>query len=226
MKITYFGQSCFLLETAAHRVLIDPMISINPLAKHIKVDEIECDTILVTHAHFDHVVDVFSIALRNDALLVSNYEIVEYFKSKGIVKTHPMNIGGTWSFDFGKLRMVYAAHSSSFADGSYGGTASGYILEVEGKRLYIAGDTGLTMEMKLIGDLYPPDIAILPIGGNYTMNAEDALHASHFIDCSHIIACHFDTVPEIEIDKEAANNLFKQASKELKFLNIGESYPI
>lgn len=223
MKITYYGQSCFLLETSKSKLLFDPFISPNELAKEVKVDEIDCDYLLITHGHEDHVADTESIAKRTGATIVSNFEIVNWFASKGLENGHPMNHGGSWSFDFGKLKYVNAVHSSVLPDGTYGGNPGGFIVEADGKTLYHAGDTALHMDMKLIGELDQPDVALLPIGDNFTMGIRDAVKAAEFIQCSEIIGMHYDTFPYIEIDHDAAKAAFKEAGKNLSLININSS---
>ena len=152
MELTYFGHSCFLLSTSKARILFDPFISPNPLAKQIDVDAIEADYILLSHGHVDHVTDVERIAQKNPKVkIISNYEIVSHLEKKGI-EGHPMNLGGQWCFDFGTVKMVHAQHSSSFPDGSYAGCPAGFVLQADGLTLYYAGDTSLTYDMKLLAE--------------------------------------------------------------------------
>ncbi len=131
MKLNYYGQSSFLLEVNGTKILFDPFISPNELAKDIDVEKIECDYILVSHGHYDHVADLVAIAKRTNAKVVSSFEIVDWLKGQGVENAHPMNLGGSWKFDFGKVKMVYAAHSNSLPDGTYAGTAAGFIIEVD-----------------------------------------------------------------------------------------------
>ena len=222
MKVNYYGQSCFLLEVDGTKILFDPFISPNELAKDIDVEKIECDYILVSHGHEDHVADLVSIAKRTNAKVVSSFEIVAWLKTQGVENGHPMNLGGSWDFDFGKVKMVYAAHSSSLPDGTYAGTAAGFVIEVAGKTLYYAGDTALTMEMKLIGELYNVDYAFLPIGDNFTMGVSDAIVATDFIKCKNVIAMHYDTFGFIKVDHEEAKKAFANAAVELSMLKISD----
>ena len=180
MKYTYYGQSCFLLETSSAKLLFDPFISGNPLAKHIKVEEIAADYILVSHGHGDHVADLVDIAKRTNAKVICMPEIAGWLQKQGVTNIHDMNIG-KFKFDFGTVRMVSATHSSSLPDGSYGGNPAGFVLDVDGMQIYFAGDTGLTLDMKLLAELYQLEYAILPIGGNYTMDPDDAVIAAAFI---------------------------------------------
>ena len=227
MQITYFGHSCFLIETNGKRLLTDPFITGNPLAGHIDVNSIRCDYILITHAHSDHVADVETVMSNNaDATIVGIWEIHDHYSKKGF-KTHPMNKGGWWNFDFGRVKMVNAVHSSSFPDGSYGGDPAGFVLDTSDGVLYIAGDTALTMDMQLIPLTCPPlDGAILPVGSNFTMSPADALIAAEFIHCKRIIGCHFDTFGFIKIDHEAAQALFTAEERELLLPAIGETIPV
>ncbi|MCB0802317.1 MAG: metal-dependent hydrolase [Flavobacteriales bacterium] len=223
MKITYYGHSCFGITTKTSSLLFDPFIRPNELAKKIEVDKIPCDYMLISHGHEDHVADALEIAKRTNSRIVSNFEIVSWFEKQGINQIHPMNIGGEWNFDFGSVRMVNAVHSSVLPDGSYGGNPGGFLLNIEGKQIYYAGDTALHMDMKLIAELWKPDIAFLPIGDNFTMGINDARIASDFIDCNEIIGMHYDTFPYIVIDREKAKQTFKKSNKKLTLINIGDS---
>ena len=149
MKITYLGHACLLIEVASKNIIVDPFITDNELAKHIDINQLKADYLLITHAHFDHVADVELIAKRTSAKLVSNYEIAMHYQEKSI-EVHPMNHGGSWQFDFGKVTFTNAIHTSSFQDGRYGGQPGGFLLETEEATIYIAGDTALTYDMKLI----------------------------------------------------------------------------
>jgi L-ascorbate metabolism protein UlaG (beta-lactamase superfamily) len=226
MNLTFLGHSCFLLETLNSKILFDPFISGNELAKHIDIDTIEADFIVQSHGHLDHIADLVAIAKRTNAVVISSWELTEWAKKQGIEKVHPMNIGGSWNFSFGKLKMVFAAHSNSLPDGSYGGTAAGFILELDGKRIYYAGDTALTQDMKLIGEYSRPDLAILPNGNNFTMDIDDAILASDFVQCKEIVGMHFDTFGYIKINHEEAIRKFKLRNKTLHLLDIGYSLAI
>lgn len=223
MKITFYGHSSFGINVGGKFILVDPYISANPKASHININELKPNFILLTHAHQDHILDVDYIAQNNpDALIVSNYEVATYFGNKGF-KNHPMNHGGAWKFDFGTVKMVNAVHSSSFPDGTYGGNPAGFVIEGEHKNIYIAGDTALTMDMKLIPMRIKLDLVILPIGSNFTMDVEDAILASDFIECDKILGCHYDTFGYIEINQEEAIRKFFNKGKDLMLLEIGQS---
>ena len=226
MKITYYGQNCFAFETEKATILTDPFITGNELAKDkVDISTLNPDYIFLTHAHQDHTLDAEAIAKQADAGIVSNFEIANHYGEKGI-ETHPMNHGGSWSFPFGKVKYVNAIHTSSFPDGSYGGQPGGFIFSIDGKTIYMAGDTALTMDMKLIPMEFDLDLAILPIGDNFTMGIKDAVLASDFVECKNIIGCHYDTFGYIEIDHEGAIKAFDAVEKQLTLLEIGSSYEL
>lgn len=222
MKITYYGHSCFGVEVSGKHLLVDPFITGNEKAVHIDVNSIKADYILITHAHFDHVLDVEAIAKRNNSVIISNWEIATYYGNKGF-QYHPMNIGGSWQFDFGKVKYVVAVHSSVFPDGTNGGNPGGFVIEGEHKNIYIAGDTGLTMDMKLIPMRTKLDLAIFPIGNCFTMDVEDAILAADFVACDKILGCHFDTFGFIMINHDDVKKKFFDAGKDLMLLEIGHS---
>ncbi len=222
MNLTYYGHSCFGVEVNGKYLLFDPFISQNPLAKNIEIEKIPADYILISHAHGDHVFDVETIASRTNAKIISNYEIVSYYEKKGL-KGHGMNFGGIWQFDFGKVTYVLAVHSSQFPDGAFGGNPGGFIVESNEGNFYFAGDTALTMDMKLIGIRYKLDFALLPIGSNFTMDYFDAATCAEFIGCDKIIGIHYDTFPPIKIDHQKAIDEFGRNGKELLLMKIGET---
>ena len=222
MKITYYGHASLGIEVGAKHIIVDPFITGNPLANAIDINILKADYILLTHAHYDHVLDVEAIAKNTDAVIVSNPEITTYYEKKGF-KSHFMNHGGSWKFDFGTLRYVSAAHSSSFPDGTYGGNAGGFVIETKSKNIYIAGDTALTYDMKLIPLRTKLDLAILPIGNNFTMDVQDAIVASDFVECNKIMGYHYDTNGHIEINHEESIGKFLDKGKELLLLEVGES---
>jgi len=222
MTIQFLGYASLLLTINQIHILVDPFISGNPKASHIVLDDLKADYILLTHAHQDHILDAEVIAKRTGATIVSNFEIVSHYQKMGL-NGHPMNHGGSWEFDFGTVKYVNAIHTSSFPDGTYGGQPGGFIIKGEHKTIYIAGDTALTYDMKLIPLQFKLDLAILPIGDNFTMGVEDALIASDFLECDKILGYHFDTFGYIEIDHQKAIQTFFEKDKDLMLLSIGES---
>ena len=223
MKITYYGHNSLLIEILGNYIMVDPFLTGNPLYKDkLDVKSLKADYILLTHAHQDHTLDVETIAKNTNAKIISNYEIAMYYQEKGF-NVHPMNHGGNWRFEFGNLKLVNAVHTSSFPDGSYGGQPGGFVIEGEHKNIYIAGDTALTMDMKLIPLQTKLDLAILPIGDNFTMGVEDAIIASNFVACEKVLGVHFDTFSYIEIDQEEAKKKFYDAGKDLMLLDFGSS---
>jgi len=222
MKFTYYGHSCFGLTAGGKNLLFDPFITGNGLAKKIDVNKIPADYILISHGHGDHMGDAVSIAKRTNATVICIYEIALWFGAQGHKNYHPMNIGGARQFDFGKVKMTSAIHSSVLPDGTYAGNPAGFIIEADSKTIYYAGDTALTMDMKLVGDYFKVDCAIMPIGDNFTMGVDDAIIASDFVKCNKVIGVHYNTFPPIEIDLEKAKTQFKSKGKQLLLPPIGE----
>ncbi len=222
MKITYYGHSSFHIEFGGKNLVFDPFISPNPAAASINVDDIKADYVLLSHGHGDHVADAERIAKQNGATIISNYEIATYYDGKGI-NCHGMNHGGKYQFDFGWVKYVYATHSSVLPDGTYGGNPGGFVIWNDEGCFYFAGDTALTMDMKLIPLTCPKlDFAILPVGDNFTMGYDDAAFAAEFIECDTIIGCHFDTFPPVKIDHDAAKKAFEAKGKRLLLPAVGE----
>jgi len=222
MNITYYGHSCFCVELNGKKLVFDPFITPNELAKDIDVNKIEADYILISHGHEDHIADAVALAKRTKAKIICNWEINVWLSSKGVENIHPMNIGGKVKLDFGNVKCVAAVHSSSLPDGTYGGNPMGFVIESTEKNFYYAGDTALTYDMKLIGDYRKIDFAFLPIGDNFTMGVENAIIACDFISCNDIIGMHYDTFGYIKIDKEEAVKTFNRSGKKLTLLKIGE----
>jgi len=223
MKLTYYGHSCFTVEVSGKKLLFDPFITPNELAKNIKLEDIQADYILVSHGHGDHVADAVQLAKLKGAKVVSSFEIVSWFGNQGVENGHPMNLGGTWEFDFGKVKYVNAIHSSVLPDGTYGGNPGGFIVTSGDKSFYFAGDTALTLDMQLIPRFAKLDLAILPVGDNFTMGIDDAIIAADYIQCDKILGVHYDTFGYIKIDHEEAVKKFAGAGKELTLLDVGAS---
>jgi len=226
MKLTFYGHSCFSVESKGKKILFDPFISFNELAAAIDINSIEADFIFLSHGHADHIADAVTIANRTGAKVVANFEIHEWMNKKGVSNTHPMNTGGKWSFEFGTVKAVVAQHSSSLPDGTYGGNPLGFVFNCDTGNFYYSGDTGLTLDMQLIPIWSKLDFAILPIGDNFTMDIEDAIRCADFIDCQKIVGVHYNTFGFIKIDMEAAQSAFKSAGKSLLLPGIGETIDI
>lgn len=223
MNITYYGHSCFAVEIKGKHVLFDPFITGNPLAKAVDVKNIKADYIFVSHAHFDHVADAVAIANQTGATLISNYEIVSWLGKNGAKKVQPLNPGGAYSADFGRARCVPAIHSSSFEDGTYGGTAGGFVVESTEGNFYYSGDTALTLDMKLVSETTKLNFAVLCVGGTLTMDAGEAVRAANLLQCKEVMGVHYDTFPYIKIDQSAAKSTFRSAGLTLHLLPIGGS---
>lgn len=206
MNIIFHGQSCVEIRLKQHTLIIDPFLTGNPQAT-VKAEDIKADYILVTHGHGDHVGDTLSIAERNDATVIAPNDLARYLGFEG-AKTHGMGIGGAYEFPFGKVKLTLALHDSSYnppgtKENIYTGMASGFLLKVEGKTIYHAGDTGLFKDMKLIGKMNDIDLAFLPIGDNYTMGPEDAVIAAGYLKADTVVPMHYNTFPVIEQDPNA-----------------------
>lgn len=223
MKLTYYGHACFAVEVAGQKLLFDPFITPNPLAKEIDVKAIKADFILVTHGHGDHVADLEEMAKRTGATVITPYEVGSWFEKKGLQNIQALNHGGSGEFDFGRVKLTAAVHSSSMPDGSYGGNPCGFIIESKDGNFYYSGDTALTLDMKLIADELKLDFAVLPIGDHFTMGIDDALRAADFVGVDRIVGVHYDTFPPIKIDHEKAQKSADQAGKKLFLLKIGET---
>ena len=193
IKYTYYGHASFLLDDGTSKVLTDPFLTGNPLAA-IQADEVECDYILLTHAHGDHLGDAPAIAKRTGAMVLGIPEVLDVcLQAESDIKTHGVSIGGSVKLPFGKVRMTMALHSSGVA----GGIACGYVIQIGGINVYFAGDTALFSDMKLIGQKDPLDYAVLPIGDNYTMGLEDAALAAQWLNTKNVIPIHYNTWPVI-----------------------------
>ncbi len=224
-KITWYGHATLGLESGGYRILVDPFFSGNPLSP-VRADQVQADFILVTHGHGDHVGDTVAIARRCGALVISNYEICNWLDKKG-VKTHAQHLGGGYQHPFGYLKLTFALHGSALPDGTYGGNPAGFLLTTpDGLKVYLAGDTGLFGDMKLIGE-EGLDLAVLPIGDNYTMGPEDALRAVKLLQPKHVIPIHFGTFDLIRQDAQRwAQRVQADSSARVHILKADESFEL
>lgn len=223
MKITYLSHSCVLIENGSHSLIIDPFLSGNDRAP-VSPDEVKVDFILLTHGHDDHVGDTAKIAKANGATIVSNFEIADYFGGQGL-KSHGMYHGGAYGFPFGRVKFTIAHHGSSLQtpEGRIAmGNPAGLLVTIEGKTLYHAGDTALFLDMQLIAERDPIDVAFLPIGDNFTMGVDDAAKAVEFLKPKIVVPIHYDTWPIIAADTDDFAKKAKAAGAEPRILKPGE----
>ena len=223
MKFTYYGQSCFLVVINGKSVLFDPFITPNKLAAAIDVNTIHADYILISHGHSDHIADCVSIAKRTGAKVIAAFEIHEWLNKQGVSNTHPMNTGGKWNFGDFTVKCTVAHHSSCMPDGTYGGNPMGFVIKSSEGNFYYSGDTALTMDMELVAKWAQLNFAVLPIGDNFTMDAEDAIQAAEWIECDQIIGVHYDTFDYIKIDHDKAKQVFSEAGLNLHLIKIGDT---
>ena len=221
IKVSWYSHACFLIETDGGKLLIDPFITDNPLSP-INADAVDADYILVSHGHGDHLGDTVDIAQRTGAMVISNYEIQNWLLGQGLEKDHPQHIGGGFDYPWGRVKLTHALHGSALPDGSYGGNPCGFLLYLQGKKLYHACDTGLFYDMKLIGE-EGIDLAILPIGDNFTMGPDDALRAVKLIEPAHVVPIHYNTFDVIKQDPHAwANRVKQETSAKVTVMNPGD----
>ena len=223
MQFTYYGHSCFSIHAGGKTLLFDPFVTGNPLASDIDVDKIAADYIFVSHGHYDHTTDVVRIARQTGAKVLGNWELYDWFNKSGLQNTHPINPGGQFDFDFGKVKCVTAIHSSSLPDGSYAGTACGFVIRSMDGAFYYSGDTGLTLDMQLIPGWALPEFAVLPIGDGLTMGIDDAIKAAQWLGVKHVVGVHYDTFGFIKIDHKKATDAFDAAGLTLHLPAIGST---
>ncbi|GBC99074.1 putative L-ascorbate-6-phosphate lactonase UlaG [bacterium HR17] len=205
VKATFLGHACVLVSDGTHSIVIDPFLTGNPKAA-AKPEDLTVSAVIVTHGHGDHLGDAVAIANRNNCPIIGVFELVTYCQRKGAKQVHPMHIGGSHAFPFGRVKFVPAWHGSAFVedDGTivYTGTPAGVLLFVGGKTIYHAGDTGLFGDMRLIGDRHPIDLAFLPIGDNFTMGVDDATEATKLLRPKIVVPIHYGTFPVIEVNPD------------------------
>jgi len=221
VNVTWYSHACILIEADRAKLLIDPFLEGNPLAP-VQADQVQADFILVSHGHGDHLGDTVRIAKRTGATVISNFEIQNWLAKQGVEKTHPQHIGGGFDYPWGRVKLTIAHHGSALPDGSYGGNPCGFLLYIQGKKIYHACDTGLFYDMKLIGE-EGIDLAILPIGDNFTMGPADGLRAVKLIEPRRVIPIHYNTFDVIKQDPASWKALVeKETSTRVNVLKPGE----
>lgn len=222
IRLTFLGHSAFRIEHEDFRILIDPFITGNPAAT-TDADELEPNYIILTHGHGDHLGDTIEIAQRTSATVITTFETANYLKKHGLEDVIDLGIGGGRTVPFGHVKFTIAHHGSCAPDGTYTGAAAGALLTIGGRIIYHAGDTALTYDMKLLGEMYEVDVALLPIGDNYTMGIRDALKAVEFVNPRIAIPMHYNTFPVIRVDPEEFRAGVEAQGKECVILSPGES---
>lgn len=222
LKITWYGHACFFIEAEKSKLIVDPFITGNPLCP-VLPNEVETDYILVSHGHGDHLGDAVEIAKRTGATVISNFEIQNWMVAQGIKNAHPQHIGGGFDYPWGRVKLTIAHHGSALPDGTYGGNPCGFLFYIQGKKIYHACDTGLFLDMKLIGE-EGIDLAILPIGDNFTMGPDDALRAVKLVEPKQVVPIHYDTFDIIKQDPSAwAHKVAAETSAKVIVMKPGES---
>ena len=225
MKVTFLGHACFTLEHGASRIVIDPFLTGNPVCP-IKEKDLDVQAVLVSHGHGDHLGDAIAISKRCRAPVIACFELAEFCQAQG-ASAHSMHIGGGHNFDFGRVKLTPAWHGSAIewqGHTIYGGTPSGFVIQMGGRTVYHAGDTGLFGDMELIGRLHRPDLALLPIGDNYTMGPEDAIEAVKMLQPAAVVPMHYNTFDLIAQDaQQFARRVQSETSARCTVLEPGES---
>ena len=222
LKITWYSHACLMIDTGDARLIVDPFLTDNPLAP-VQADQVQVDYILVSHGHGDHVGDTVEMAKRTGATVISNFEIHNWLVGQGVEKVHPQHIGGGFDYPWGRVKLTIAHHGSSLPDGSYGGNPCGFLFYIQGRKIYHACDTGLFYDMKLIGE-EGIDLAVLPIGDNFTMGPDDGLRAVKLIGPRQVLPIHYDTFDVIQQDAVAwKTRVEKETDARVALLKPGDA---
>jgi L-ascorbate metabolism protein UlaG (beta-lactamase superfamily) len=221
LNLQFLGHSCFLFDDGKYKVIIDPFITNNPAAT-VKAEDISADYVIVTHGHGDHLGDSLTIAKHCDATIIANDEIANYALSKGL-KAHNMHIGGGFDYPFGRVKLTIAHHGSAAPGGAYMGNPVGVVFNMGGKTIYHAGDTGLFLDMKLIGELNKIDIMCLPIGDNFTMGVDDGVKAVEFVNPALAIPMHYNTFPLIAADPNDFKAKVEKNGNKCTIMNVNDT---
>lgn len=224
IKITYHGHSAFEIKSDKYNIIIDPFLDGNKNCK-VKSSGVKCDFVVLTHGHGDHIGEAFEIAKRNDAMVIAVNELADHAAGNGC-KAHNMGIGGGYNFPFGRLKFTIAHHSSATNEGQYMGEPAGVLITMQGKTIYHAGDTGLFLDMKLIGEMNSIDAALVPIGDNFTMGIDDAVKAVEFLNPKMAVPMHFNTFGVIEADPNEFKRKVESIGKKCVVIPYGESIEI
>lgn len=222
--LIYLGHAAFYLKGTGGRIVIDPFLSGNPLAKS-KPEDIIVDYILISHGHGDHLGDGVQIAKANNATIIAPFELANYCEKQG-AKAHPMHIGGSHNFPFGKVKLTIAHHGSSAPDGTYTGNPCGFLITMDGKTIYHTGDTGLFYDMKLIGEMNRIDVALLPVGDNFTMGIDDAVKAAELLSANLYIPMHYKTFDLINVEPADFIKRVEVKGMKAKLLSVGETVQV
>ncbi len=224
-KLTFLSHDVFLIENDGVKLIIDPFLTGNPMAA-VKAEDVRVDWVLLTHGHGDHLGDSISIAKRNNATIIAPFELATYCQNNDC-KVHPMHIGGGYNFPFGRVKLTIAHHGSAADLGgdalAYMGNPCGFVVTIGGKNIYHAGDTGLFLDMQLIGEMTPLDVALLPIGDNFTMGVDDAVKATELLKPKLVIPMHYNTFDVIKADPQEFKQKAEAKGFAVKVMQAGET---
>ncbi len=224
LKLTYLSHSSFILDDGEYKLVIDPFISSNPNCP-IKIEDVKVNFVALTHAHGDHLGDAFAIAKTNNALVIAVNELANYAAENGC-NAHNMHIGGGYNFPFGRLKFTIAHHGSSSPEGRYMGEPAGIVIRMGGKVVYHCGDTGLFLDMRLIGEIDKIDVMLVPIGDNFTMGIDDAVKAVEFVNPNLAIPMHYNTFSVISADPLEFKRKVEAVGKKCKVMEFGETFEL